>query len=58
MFTSVKTKLARWLMQSVESEVKAEVKALVEQQFSDGQDILRHKIPHREPKQFDLEHRQ
>lgn len=58
MSISVRTKLARWLMSCIEVEWKAEMKAQIDSHFTEYPEVLRHKIPHREPKEFTMENRQ
>lgn len=58
MCTSVRIKFARWLMSCIEAEWKAEVKMQVDSHFSEYPEVLRHKIPHREPREFTLDNRQ
>lgn len=58
MSISVRTKLARWLLSCIEAEWKAEMKAQIDSHFTEYPEVLRHKIPHREPKEFTMENRQ
>lgn len=58
MSISVRIKLARWLMSCIETEWKAEMKAQIDSHFTEYPEVLRHKIPHREPRTFTLEDRQ
>jgi len=45
-------------MRCIEAEWKAEVKQQVDSHFSEYPEVLRHKIPHRDPRTFTLEDRQ
>ncbi len=50
--------MARWLMRCIEPEWKAEMKRLIDSHFSQDGEVLRHKLPTREPKLFTMEDRQ
>ena len=57
MSISVKTKLGHWLYSLMQPDLHQEITNLIAERFSTAREVLRHKVPEREPKNFDYENR-